>query len=91
MAGIFIAFTIGIIISGTGKVPEKMYRNIDRILTVILVFLLFGMGLNIGLDKDILQNILSLGKVAFFISFSAVLGSVVFAWIFGKMIFGERR
>ncbi len=89
MAGIMIAFLIGIVLSALGWVPEQIHKRVDLLLIIVLVFLLFGMGLNIGMDETIVQNIFELGKTAFFISLASVFGSVIFVWYFGKMIFGD--
>ncbi len=91
MLGIIIAFVLGIIISASGIIPFHFYRHLDKVLTGILLVLLFGMGLNIGLDKKIIGNILELGKTAFLISGASVLGSIIMAWYFGKWIYGEKR
>ncbi len=91
MLGIIIAFVLGIIISGVGIVPYHFYRHLDKVLTGILLILLFGMGLNIGLDEKITGNILELGKTAFLISAGSVIGSVLLAWYFGKLIYGEKK
>ncbi len=91
MWGIIAAFVLGIIISAVGIIPYHFYRHLDKILTAILLVLLFGMGLNIGLDENITGNIFNLGKTAFLISGGSVLGSVVVAWYFGKWIYGEKK
>lgn len=91
MWGIIAAFVLGIIISAVGVVPYHFYRHLDKVLTVILLVLLFGMGLNIGLDENITGNIFNLGKTAFLISAASVLGSVLVAWYFGKWIYGEKK
>lgn len=90
MAGIMLAFLAGILISAAGLVPRKIHKKVDLLMIIVLVFLLFGMGLNIGIDPDIVGNIAELGKTAFLISLASVIGSVIFVWYFGKMIFGGK-
>jgi len=91
MAGIITAFVLGIIISALGVIPFHFYRHLDKVLTGILLVLLFGMGLNIGLDEKIITNIVGLGKTAFLISAGSVIGSVLAAWYLGRWIYGEKR
>ncbi len=91
MLGIITAFVLGIIISALKIIPFHFYRHIGKVLTAILLILLFGMGLNIGLDEKIIGNILDLGKTAFLISLGSVLGSVLLAWYFGRWIYGEKK
>lgn len=91
MLGIIAAFVLGIIISAIGIIPFHFYRHIGKVLTGILLILLFGMGLNIGLDEHIIGNIMGLGRTAFLISGFSVLGSVLLAWYFGRWIYGEKK
>lgn len=91
MLGIIGAFVLGIMISALKIIPFHFYEHVGKILTGILLILLFGMGLNIGMDDQITGNILELGKTAFLISAASVLGSVLLAWYFARWVYGEKK
>ncbi len=89
MFTIIFAFLAGILISGFKLLPYHFYQYLNKLLIGVLLVLLFGMGLSIGMDKDIAENIFGLGKTAFLISAASIAGSLLFAWIFAPYIFKE--
>lgn len=89
MFSIIVAFMAGILISGFKFLPYHFYQHLNKLLMLVLLILLFGMGLSIGMDKDIANNIFSLGKTAFLISAASIAGSLLFAWFFAPYIFTE--
>lgn len=82
---------IGIMFAGVGtgyllrKIPWLQKLNTSITLTIYL--LLFLLGISVGSNEAILQNIGTLGLEAFLIAFAGTLGSVVAAWLIYRFIF----
>lgn len=91
MFPILAAFLAGILVSGFKLLPFHFYQHLNKLLMLVLVILLFGMGLSIGMDEDITSNIFKLGRTAFLISAASIAGSLLFAWYFGPFIFTEKK
>ncbi|SMB86373.1 Membrane protein of unknown function [Desulfonispora thiosulfatigenes DSM 11270] len=67
-------------------------ESIDKIIVTGLILMLFAMGLGIGSNPDIVNNLSTLGVKAFFISFASIAGSVFVLWILqGKILEGEKK
>lgn len=62
MAGLLGSIGLGVFLGWKGCLPAKILKNNGRIITIALIFLLIGMGLKIGTDK---QTFLNLGRYGF--------------------------
>lgn len=61
----------------------------DKLLTFSVWILLFLLGIGLGADENLMTQINNLGLQAFCITFFAVLGSLVFAWLVAKCWYQE--
>jgi len=61
----------------------------DKLLTLSVWILLFLLGIGLGVDKNLMAEIKNLGLQAFCITFFAVLGSLIFAYIVAKCWYKE--
>lgn len=68
---------------------RALVSRTDRLLTFSVWILLFLLGIGLGADKNLMAQINNLGLQAFCITFFAVLGSLVFAWLVAKFWYQE--
>ncbi|HHV71771.1 MAG TPA: lysine exporter LysO family protein [Clostridia bacterium] len=89
-------FIIGAVLLGiiTGSFLQSSGINIDisQIACLILYFLIFCVGLDLGKNRKIVQDIQQLGTKAFLIPFNVAVGSILGSALFGlflKLPFNE--
>ncbi len=78
---------VGIMLTGvlTGYLfRKKNFSWIQRLITVFIWILLFLLGVDVGLNPIIINNIHTLGLEAVYITVAACLGSAVFASLLWK-------
>jgi uncharacterized membrane protein YbjE (DUF340 family) len=63
----------------------------DQLISLAIYVLLFLLGISVGLNKTIVQNIGTLGFQAFVITIGAVLGSVLVSWIVFRLFFSSEE
>ena len=80
MLTVISCMMIGIL---TGYMLRK--RNIaglvGKMISVAIVVLLFFLGISVGTNKDIINNLSTIGVNAVLISFAATMGSVLVSWL----------
>ncbi|MFI3285699.1 MAG: LysO family transporter [Rikenellaceae bacterium] len=62
-----------------------------KLLNIIVYVLLTAMGIVVGGNKDIVNNLSTIGLKAFIITAGAVLGSMSFAYIIYRCFFKEKE
>lgn len=82
---------LGGIIGFKGKLSPKLEGKLNTIQTVCLLFLLFIMGITIGINDDIISNIFSIGLKAGIISVFTVGFSILFVHLVKKFIPMEEK
>lgn len=84
---IYISLCMGLIIGATIKENKKYKKTID-ILTLISVFaLLFVMGINIGTNKEVIDNLGNVGLLALAYSLFTIIGSIIVVYLLTHIIF----
>ncbi len=68
---------IGALIGYNDLVKGKLADNLGTIQDVCLLFLLFTMGISIGLNKEVVDNLLGLGLKALVISVCTIVFSII--------------
>lgn len=85
---------IGIMFSGIaiGYLFRKVeiLQKIGKPVSYTIFLLLFLLGISVGSNKDIVNNLSTLGWQAFLIAFASTLGSVLAAWCVYHFFFKER-
>ncbi len=85
---------IGILLSGIllGFVLRKRLNEkfLNRFLLYSIYLLLFLMGVGIGTNKQILENLLSLGLQALALTLGAVAGSILVVFLVYKLFFVKK-
>jgi hypothetical protein len=67
---------LGLLIGWNCQLPERMHRINDTVLQAGLAVLLLAMGMRIGADKVILQQLGNLGLKAVLLALAGVVGSI---------------
>lgn len=70
---------------------KKEFRNISKIITILIWLLLFILGLEVGANPQIISGLGNIGVEALIITFAAVFGSAVAALLLWKYINNRRK
>jgi uncharacterized membrane protein YbjE (DUF340 family) len=81
LTGILTGFAIN-------KYPLAIKVN-DKLISWAIYVLLFLLGISVGLNKTILQNLDKIGVQALIITVGAISGSVLALWILYRVLFRE--
>lgn len=82
-AGIFTGYLL--------RGQKKILRLNARLTMWVIYLLLFFLGLAIGGDDYIMHQLPELGLMALLISFAAIGGSILAAWLLWRVAFSERE
>ncbi|MDR2126685.1 MAG: LysO family transporter [Prevotellaceae bacterium] len=69
------------------KSKSRFIMLSEKIYSLILFLLLFSLGLSVGKNESVMNNISSLGLLSLGIAIATVAGSVVCAWIVYRIFF----
>jgi predicted tellurium resistance membrane protein TerC len=88
--GIRLLLYIGVILLGAfisykGKISEKILDKLNIIQTLCLLFLLFIMGIKIGIDEKVISSFFNIGFKAIIMSIFTVGFSILFVFIVSKL------
>lgn len=87
----FIVFSIMIvgIVGGyfLRRVPELTL--LPRLISIFIFLLLFFLGISVGKNPQIMNNLLLIGGQALIITFGALAGSLALAWLVYKKFFEQ--
>ncbi|WP_439184432.1 LysO family transporter [Carboxylicivirga taeanensis] len=84
-------FAIGIAIGWLLRDKEKTRKGVDTAVTWSVYLLLFLLGISVGINKDIINNFSRIGYQAFWLTFGAVGGSVLMAWLVYHFFFKPKN
>ncbi|CAK7054006.1 lysine exporter LysO family protein [Tissierella carlieri] len=92
--GLRLILYLGILILGgvigyKDKVSEKLQANINTIQNLCLLFLLFVMGVTIGINNEVISNLFSIGLKAGIISIFTISFSIIFVRMIRRFIILE--
>ena len=77
---------IGGIIGYKDLVNEKIQSKLNIIQEICLLFILFVMGITIGINDNVISNLFSIGFKAFIMSIFTVAFSIIFVRLIRKFI-----
>lgn len=83
LAGILTGFAIN-------RYPLAIKIN-DKLISWAIYILLFLLGISVGLNKTIIQNLDKIGVQALIISIGAISGSVLALWILYRFLFRDEQ
>lgn len=85
-----ISLLLGLIIGIIFKGLKKHEKILDICITAALYVLLVFMGLKIGSDDNIFNNLGTIGFNSFILAISVIIGSIFFTRLFEKIL-GRKR
>lgn len=91
MIGVLITMIAGIITGVLIHRKDHLVKINDQLITMAIYVLLFLLGISVGLNKIIVQNIGTLGFQALIITTGAITGSVLISWMVYKVFFKEKQ
>lgn len=68
---------------------NKDLKIIQKLISIAIIALLFLLGISVGKNPDIMDNLYTIGWEALVITFGAVAGTVFCAWIVYKYYFSK--
>lgn len=89
MFKIFVGLSIGFIIGYRRLISDKMVLLNSKLQNLWLILLIFAMGMSIGSDKEILNNLPKLGAKAFAFAIFCSLGSIFIVYVISRLFFKE--
>lgn len=91
MLAILIALALGIGVGVFGLAPLGFYKIIDKVMVVVLLFLLFHLAVGIGSSQEIFSNLSTIGLTSFLLALGSIVGSVLMVYLVQKKWFqGEK-
>ena len=66
---------------------KNILRKLSKPIGYTIYLLLFLLGISVGSNREIIENLPALGGQALLLAFAGTLGSVLAAWIIYKFIF----
>lgn len=82
---------LGGLIGAKLKLKESFIKRLGSLQTACLLFLLFVMGIKIGMDEKVINSFLSIGLNAVIMSIFTVGFSVIFVYIINKLFLGGSK
>ncbi|MCY1635188.1 LysO family transporter [Marinifilum sp. D737] len=90
MITVLVLMTLGIGLGFfVGKFP-KVIKGVDKMTTWSIYLLLFLLGIGVGLNEKIINNLHTIGLQALILTIGAILGSLIFAYITYKLFFKSK-
>lgn len=80
---------LGGVIGYTDKIGKRLEANLDKVQNICLLFLLFVMGITIGINKEVISNLFSIGFKAGVISLFTVSFSIICVGLIAKFVVVE--
>jgi len=86
-----ILFLLGGILAGRlFRKQLAFFKHLTKAQTVAIILMLFSLGLSVGVNHSVMDNLSSLGLQALIISFLCMGGSILVAWLFWKVMFWRK-
>ena len=89
MIEILVIMAAGMVIGYLLRQKKAIFAVIDRIVMGIIFLLLFVLGISVGLNETVVNNIHIIGIKAVVLTLGAVAGSVTCCWVAWKLFFTE--
>lgn len=89
MIYIILSLLAGFFVGFKSNITEKMIKINSKMQTLCLVLLIFVMGMGIGMNKEVLDNLSTLGFKAVLFAVVTSMGSVLVVYLFSFIL--EKR
>lgn len=87
MIAVLIVMSIGIVFGRLAGKTQGFLKINEKLLSIAIYFLLFILGLSVGLNETVIDNLDEIGFQAAMITVGAVAGSVLVCWLLYKIFF----
>ncbi len=87
MITILIVMAVGIIFGRIASRKKGFLKINEKLLSIAIYFLLFILGLSVGLNETVINNLDKIGLQAALITAGAIAGSVAVSWLVYKIFF----
>lgn len=84
-----VLLLIGMLMSKKNLFSEKVFASIGRAQMICLLVLLFAMGINLGMNDEILRSFAAIGFKGVFFGFITITFSVLFVHLLVRFVFGK--
>ena len=91
MGKIFLALGVGFIIGFYGLIKEKGIKINCQLQTLWLLLLIFCMGVSIGRNGEVIENLPTIGGKALMFAILTVVGSVIVVFILSRFLEKEEK
>lgn len=91
MLTVIIVMTIGIGIGLAYGNRPKLTQKVDKLISYAIYLLLFLLGISVGLNDTIVNNLHTIGLNALWITIGAVLGSLLVSWAVYRIWFSSLK
>jgi len=91
MIPVLLFMTIGFILGYVLRNKSKFILFSNKATTLIIYLLLFLLGIGVGLNKTIVSNMAKIGLQAILITFGAVFGSLILAYLTYTLFFIQKN
>ncbi len=81
--------TIGALIGYKFNISERVSNNLEKVQNFCLLFLLFTMGITIGMEDEVVNNLFSIGIKALILSVFTIVFSVIGVRVIKKYVYIE--
>jgi len=83
-------FALGLLMGRLLKKKQAFHRFSERLIMITVYFLLFLLGISVGGNSIIMNNLLGIGFRAIFLSIGAIIGSLILAFLVVRLFFIEK-
>jgi len=90
MIEVLIIMTVGIIVGLLLRKKQNIVNYFNKSIIWFVVILLFLMGISVGVNNKIMDNLSSIGLQGLILSLTAILGSSVLSYIVYTLFFKKR-
>lgn len=87
LAFLILGITLGVLF----KNVSKLIKGVDKLTQATVYLLLFFLGVQVGKNPKIMNNILSLGGQSLLLSIGAVFGSLLCSWIVYRFLLSKKN
>ena len=87
MVTVLLVMLFGILIGYAINRRPKLLKANDKLISLAIYLLLFLLGISVGLNKTIVQNLDKIGVQAIIITIGAISGSVLTLWALYHFVF----
>lgn len=70
---------------------NKPLKQLPKAISIVIYILLFFLGVTVGTNEMIIENLHTLGVQAFIITIGALLGSITMSWLAYKYFFKQSK